>query len=328
MQSQENVSRRGFLKGAVAGGAALALSSKLAMAEQIMTGRAPTIESIRGIGVAPGMVRMNLNSFQRHGVFEVKGMTQCIARKLRDPAAIAQAKVFPYQLLMAFKAASQELPEVVVDALQDAMELATENVPAISGKVFICPDVSGSMQCAVTGHRSGATSKVRCVDVAALVAAVLLRKNRSAEVIPFEGDVVKVRLNARDSVMTNSEKLAAIGGGATDCSAPLRMLNKRQAKGDLVIFVSDNESWLDGPYSRGTRTLGEWQDFKSRNPQARLVCLDVQPYGTTQAQDRADILNVGGFSDRVFSLIDRFARGALGADHWVGEIESVALEAE
>ncbi len=61
MQTQQNISRRGFLKGAVAGGAVMALSSKMAAAEQIMTGRAPTVESIRGAGVAPGIVRMNLN---------------------------------------------------------------------------------------------------------------------------------------------------------------------------------------------------------------------------------------------------------------------------
>jgi 60 kDa SS-A/Ro ribonucleoprotein len=55
------------------------------------------------------------------------------------------------------------------------------------------------------------------------------------------------------------------------------------------------------------------------------VCIDVQPYGTTQASEREDILNVGGFSDRVFEVVGRFADGTLAADHWVGVIEEVAL---
>lgn len=59
--TERNVSRRGFLKAAVAGGAAMTLGAKMAMAEQMMTGRAPSIENIRGAGVAPGIVRMNLN---------------------------------------------------------------------------------------------------------------------------------------------------------------------------------------------------------------------------------------------------------------------------
>ena len=41
---------------------------------------------------------------------------------------------------------------------------------------YVCPDVSGSMQSPVTGHRGSATSAVRCVDVAGLVAASLLRR--------------------------------------------------------------------------------------------------------------------------------------------------------
>ena len=65
--------------------------------------------------------------------------------------------------------------------------------------------------------------------------------------------------------------------------------------------------------------------FKQRNPDAKLVCIDIAPYGTTQAADRNDILNIGGFSDDVFKIIAAFSAGQLGAAHWVGEIESIAL---
>jgi len=54
---------------------------------------------------------------------------------------------------MAFTSADESVPGAVREALQDAMEVATENVPAVPGQVFICPDVSGSMQSPVTGHR-------------------------------------------------------------------------------------------------------------------------------------------------------------------------------
>ena len=43
------------------------------------------------------MTRMNLNTFARHGVFGQPGMTELIAERLRDPKAIAKARVFPYQ---------------------------------------------------------------------------------------------------------------------------------------------------------------------------------------------------------------------------------------
>jgi 60 kDa SS-A/Ro ribonucleoprotein len=275
------------------------------------------------------MTRMNLNTFQRHGVFQNAEMVEIIANRLRDREAIKRAKVFPYQLLSAYSAASNnaEIPRAITESLQDALEVATENVPEIKGKVYVLPDVSGSMSSAVTGYRKGSTSTVRCIDVAGLVAASILRKNPLAEVLPFENDVVKVALNPRDSVMTNANKLASIGGGGTNCSAPLRQLNRAYAKGDLVIYVSDNESWMDSnrTWNSGTETMKQWNEFKGCNKDAKLVCIDIQPYATTQAQERADILNVGGFSDQVFTLISEFAGGKMNAEHWVGVIESVEV---
>jgi 60 kDa SS-A/Ro ribonucleoprotein len=271
------------------------------------------------------MVRQNLNTFARHGVFEIDGMAEVIAAKLRDPKAVEQARAFPYQLLAAYKATGDAVPAVVRDALQDALEASLANVPSFDGRVVVCPDVSGSMSSAVTGQRGSATSSVRCIDVAALVAAAVLRKNPRARVLPFEQDVVKLSLNARDSVMTNAQALAAIGGGGTNCSAPLAVLNRERAAVDVVILVSDNESWVDATRRGATQTMREWEVLKQRNPQARLVCIDIQPYATTQAAERRDIMNVGGFSDAVFTMMALFAEGKTGAEHWMGEIEKIAL---
>lgn len=271
------------------------------------------------------MTRMNLNTFARHGVFADEAMVETIAGRLSDPGAVKRARAFPYQLLMAYKASEGSVPDGIRDALQDAMEVATRNVPQIEGKVYVCPDVSGSMGSPVTGHRTGATSAVRCIDVAALVAASILRQNPKAQVMPFEQDVVDISLNGRDSVMTNAQKLAAIGGGGTNCSAPLARLNQQKAKADLVVFVSDNESWMDSKAGRGTATMQEWEKFKQLNPQARLVCIDLQPYGNLQAVDREDILNVGGFSDQVFDVVAAFAKGRLATGHWVGEIKALQV---
>jgi len=272
------------------------------------------------------MTRMNLNTFARHGVFTQPGLAELIARRLADPEQVRKARVFPYQLMVAYANADARVPGFVRDALQDAMEVAISNVPRVEGKIYVCPDVSGSMRSPVTGLRKGATTAVRCVDVAALVAASVVRRNSRAEVLPFEHEVVKgLRLNPRDSVMTNAQKLAAVGGGGTNCSAPLRLLNERKAVGDLVLYVSDNESWMDAGAGRGTATMREWSSFKRRNPGARLACVDVQPYGTVQAAERDDILNVGGFSDQVFDVVADFAAGRLNPDHWVGVIEQIAL---
>jgi 60 kDa SS-A/Ro ribonucleoprotein len=271
------------------------------------------------------MLRQNLNTFARHGVFEDEEIAEMVATRLRDASAIAKAKVFPYQLMVAFTMVDKAVPTAIKDALQDAMEIALANVPKVKGRVVICPDVSGSMSSPVTGFRKGSTSAVRCIDVAALVAAAMLRQNKDAVVLPFEQVVVDIDLNARDSVMTNAQKLAAIGGGGTNCSAPLQALLDSKAKVDFVVFVSDNQSWMDERNGQTTAMRKLWEKVKRYNAKAKLVCIDVQPYTTSQASEAADIMNVGGFSDAVFTSIADFAEGSAGSDRWIKEIEAIEL---
>ena len=270
---------------------------------------------------------MNLNTFARHGVLEDAELVSVIAARLRNPELVRKARAYPYQLLAAWRAASGQMPVAVCDALQDALDTALVNVPALNGNVVVCPDVSGSMQSPATGLRKGATSKVRCIDVAALVAAALLKRNPQARVLPFETKVVDVSLNSRDSVLTNAEKLAAVGGGGTNCSAPLVQLNNERAKVDVLVFVSDNESWVDARKTGGTELLRQWQQLQARNPGAKLVCIDIQPNGTTQAPERPDVLNVGGFSDAVFDQLAWFSNTSAG-EHWLQEIEAMPLSVQ
>ena len=78
-------------------------------------------------------------------------------------------------------------------------------------------------------------------------------------------------------------------------------------------------------YGREKGLMRQWNAFAQRNPGAKLVCLDLQPYDHTQAPDRSDILNIGGFSDSVFDVISAFGAGRLNGDTWVNEVERVSL---
>jgi 60 kDa SS-A/Ro ribonucleoprotein len=234
--------------------------------------------------------------------------------------------VLPYQLLVAFTNTGKDVPAAIKEALQDAMEIATASVPVINGKVWVLVDVSNSMQSPVTGYRKGATTVVRCVDAAALVAACILRGNPQGEVMAFCDRIVPVTVNRRDSVMTNARLLASLPSGGTNCSLPLAELNARGEKPDLVVFVSDNESWMDSPRMAGsmtkpTQVVAEWAKLKQRCPKAKMVCLDLQPYTTAQAPDRVDVMNIGGFSDSAFDLIGGFLKGTAKGEHWVEVIE-------
>lgn len=256
-------------------------------------------------------LRMNLNTFQRHNVFDDASLVNELAEKLANKELVRKANAFPYQLLTTYQNVVGQVPQVLSNALQSAMEHATENVPEIKGNIAICVDTSGSMGSPVTGFRAGSSTKTRCVDVAAVFACALQRKNRNnACIIPFDTSVHPYTLNPFDSVMSNAQQLARFGGGETSCESALVHLNNQNWNGTAVIFVSDNESWCrtSAYYGYGTGLMDEWARLKSRpeNKNAKLVCVDIQAGSTTQAPDSKDRLNVGGWSDACFNVIANF----------------------
>jgi 60 kDa SS-A/Ro ribonucleoprotein len=119
----------------------------------------------------------------------------------------------------------------IKSALHDVAEIACGNVPVLSEPVIIGLDTSGSMSSTVTGNRGrGGTSKMQCVDVAALFAAAILRRNPDSVVIPFATQAYEVKVDPNDSILSLSARLSKFGGGGTDCSLPLVEANKRYAK--------------------------------------------------------------------------------------------------
>jgi len=254
------------------------------------------------------MLRMNLNTFTRHGVFEIEGMDNVIANKLQDQDMIRKSRVLPYQLMATWAALDDAVPQVVRQALEHVMQAALENVPRLTGRVVVAVDVSGSMASPVTGYRKGATSKLRCVDVASLFACALKQVNPDIEIMPFDTQLHSLNIvehesdasllgrlkqvfsgNKTRSIFEVAKQFAALGGGGTNCSIPLKRLNRDQTAVDLMIYFSDNESWADQLRTQHkTGMLYEWDILKQRCPHAKLVCVDLQPYTHTQAPERAD----------------------------------------
>ena len=201
--------------------------------------------------MGPQALRMNLNTLLRHDVFcdvrvsegrqrtvrqaiaraigmgcSKNEMVDYVAQTLADPDAIRRSRQFPYQFLAAYLNANNEVPHKIRSALQRAAEIACGNIPQLPGPVVIGLDTSGSMSMSVTGWRGrGATSKMRCVDVAALFAAAILRRNPDSLIVPFDTRAYRARFDADDSILSLSQRLARYGGGGTDCSIPLLEAN-------------------------------------------------------------------------------------------------------
>jgi 60 kDa SS-A/Ro ribonucleoprotein len=181
---------------------------------------------------------------------------------------------------------------------------------------------------------------MRCVDIAALYAAAVLRRNPDSVVVPFDTAAYEARFDPQDSILGLAERLAKFGGGGTDCSLPLREANTRYRKRQFagVVLVSDMESWVHRgqPWAAGRRdatgVMTEWVEFVAnqrklagREAEApKLICIDLQAYQTVQAPERDDMLNVGGFNDAVFNVVASFLAGDAG--RFVSEVEAVKLQ--
>lgn len=247
--------------------------------------------------MGPQALRMNLNTLLRHEVFgngkPDHAMVGYVAERLADAEEIRRSRQFPYQFLAAYLNAAPEVPQKIKAALGKAAEIACGNVPELPGPVLIGLDTSGSMQSPVTGHRGrGATSKMRCVDVAALFAAAVLRRNPDSIVVPFDTAAYEARFDPQDSILSLAERLAKYGGGGTECSLPLREANTRYRKRQFagVVLVSDMESWVHRgqPWAAGRRgatgVLTEWAEFVANQQKLagreaaapKLVCIDLQ----------------------------------------------------
>ena len=299
--------------------------------------RSPRVWTKIARQMGPQALRMNLNTLLRHDVLQDRNLVNWIAARLASPNEIRQSRQFPYQYLAAYLNVAAEVPQKIKAALHSAAEIACGNVPQLPGPVVIGLDTSGSMSSPATGNRGrGATSKMRCIDVAALFAAAILRRNPDSVVIPFDTQAYEAKIDPSDSILSLAERLAKYGGGGTDCSLPLRTANTKYHQRKFVgcVLVSDNASWVTAGqaygtgYSGGTGVMTEWQTFEDRQRRRgtktpKLICIDIQSYGTTQALERQDILNIGGFSDAVFNTVAAFLTN--DASRFVTEVESVRL---
>ncbi|MCA9029062.1 MAG: TROVE domain-containing protein, partial [Planctomycetaceae bacterium] len=117
------------------------------------TAKCPQVWSAIAKSMGPQALRMNLNTLQRHGVFQDTALVRYVAVRLADEYEIRRSRQFPYQYFAAYMNVSDEIPHAIKASLHKAAEIACGNVPELPGPVVIGLDVSGSMQSAVRGFR-------------------------------------------------------------------------------------------------------------------------------------------------------------------------------
>ena len=292
-----------------------------------------------GYGMSANALRQNLNTLGRHDVLTDVDFVKHAVDTLQNVDTLTQYKIMPYQLFTSLHFADSTVPDPIKDSLRNALNATVANFPDFEGKkVAVFLDSSGSMTSSpVTGMRGTATSKMVATDVGCLLAAAFVAKSNST-VYLFD-DALHLtdpkQVSPLNHVTTNIEKFrSAMTGGGTNCSLPMQYVLNEKLSYDLIIYISDNESWLDKHRAfcngyKATKVMELWNAYVEKvNPNAKLVCMDLTPNTSTQAIDKHNVMNVGGFNDAVMPAIEQFAlMGRSTKNMWIDQIEQISLTA-
>jgi len=235
----------------------------------------------------------NLRNFDEAGVPDEVADT--VARRLANPVQVARSRQFPYRFLSAYRAA----PSLRWGhALEKALAAATANIPVLPGRTLVLVDTSGSMQGPVSGN-----SRVRHVDVGALIGVALAFRGCAVDLIGFADGTFRHRVTRRGSMLRDIDSFTARIGEVGHGTRLTDALHATYSGHDRVIVVSDMQTF---PSGRGT--------VGGAVP-ARVPLFGINTTGYAPAAINTATPNryeVGGFSDKAFTMFALLSSGRTG----------------
>lgn len=142
----------------------------------------------------------NLRNFDQKGIGEQA--VESVIAKITDPDEVARARLFPYQVWAAYTNAPSDNWK---RALGKTMDLTTQNIPDLDGTLVVI-DTSGSMGSTVSGR-----SKMRRVEVAAVMAVATAKRSTDVDVVIFGQSNAKVDVRGT-SVLSGVNKIVGLLG--------------------------------------------------------------------------------------------------------------------
>lgn len=228
-----------------------------------------------------------------------------VASRISNPKAVAKSKQLPFGFINAYDVAKENgVPNVVLNALQEATELSLSNMPKLGDRVWIILDSSGSMSCMdySYGASQHGTQNVP-IKVGAIFAAALSKAAKDSFEFKFTmfDDYVKyVELNPRDSIFTNYEKIMRRNaGGGTNLQAAFYSKSKLGFEPDTVIVLSDME----------VNCLSSHDADKIFGKDCVKVAINLNSRDTTPLAEWKGWIQLAGWSPKIFQFV-QFTRDA------------------
>lgn len=237
------------------------------------------------------------------------------------------------------KAQFDSLKRSVLDALEDAIQYSVENIPELEGNVAILVDHSGSCRGDAGGSSAvSAFSKTSTAMIGNLFGSMMAYRQKNVYIGLFGDKLIDVPMD-RNMKMLDFNKMSFDKGA---CCGPcteagiydfMRKCIDEKKKVDNVVVFSDcqigNNTYEFTPWygdkssDCGCHFHELFKEFKKLNPMCNWIVVNLRQSGGTSVFDKSmRILNIAGWSDKIFDTIKSQCRGW---DAVIKEIESVTF---
>lgn len=265
------------------------------------------------LALVRNLVRMVTNKVDAETVKMVVAM-------LTNGDAIRKSLVHPMQLDLAYEMllvdhAKDATARTFMTALQKGFELAMPNF-ALTGRVCVMVDVSGSMTATMMREGSRTGFKTRACDKAFLVAAVLAKAS-NADIVLFDTNADKIKYTPTLGVFDLAKEISKVRGfgGGTTIAAPFNYITNHKLVYDKIVLLSDNEA-------NGGNTARAAESYFRNVNCAMVYSVDLASYGTTQLKGD-NVFELYGYG---FSMFEDMAKREYNANAHMAEVRKVRFK--
>jgi len=237
-----------------------------------------------------------------------------VKEKLTTEKIIRNSKLFPYRFFSAYREIEyNDNPQTryVMEWLEQSMDLAIENMPHFKGKTAGYADNSGSM----FDEKMSLKSKVTKADVANLNLAMLDKMSDWSTLGIFGLSFAVKNFPIRSGILHNALSIKRAEVGLyTNAYLGIKYLNDHNISVDRVLIFSDCQCYdtTSGWQYQGQQEslYKELLKYKHHvNPNVYVYSFNLSEGSTAQfPQDEPRVGLFGGYSDKVFHLIETFEK--------------------
>lgn len=234
----------------------------------------------------------NLRNLERNGIEDLESW---ISKKL-TPENIVRAKIFPFQILSAYKAVSTT---GVKEMLEGLMPYTYQNLPKIDGYTAVFSDVSGSMNLPLS-----AKSQMTYKEVAILSGLLGSRIFSSSIFGIFASEFGMVPYGPNDNILEKSRALLNNNlGGGTEAWKCIQYLLDTRTKVDRIVIFTDCITYnTEGYYGREVADL--LKEYRRKiNNDCIFYNVDLSKYGMPMVNEGSNNYFINGWSDKIFQYL-------------------------